>query len=267
MTTHLDDDYTVRSGGSLTIASGASLVLEDGSTLDTSGGYETFAANGNMPATSTLALVDTASGTVTVTLPLLASVQSGHTFVFVKPAAANSMVIDGNGAEQIEGAANVTRTAQNAVVRVRKAGSVWVLEGDLKASNNLAELASAATARTNLGIQDLLHHPNLDLVGATGTVWRYTHPTGAPSATITRITSVISGALTTGDATITAAIAGVAVTDGVITITQGGSAAGDVDEATPSAANVIAAGQTLTLTVAGTNDATRTAGVTVRLTY
>lgn len=127
MSTDLLDDYIVRPGGSLTIASGASLVLEDGSTLDTSGGYETFSANGNMPATSTLALVDTTGGSVTVTLPALASVASGHTFTFWKSVAANSMVIDGNAAEQIEGAANITRTAQYSVVQIRKVGAVWML--------------------------------------------------------------------------------------------------------------------------------------------
>jgi hypothetical protein len=70
---------------------------------------------------------------------------------------------------------------------------------------------------------------------------------------ITKIWSVIEGVLTTGDATLTGKINGAAITNGVITITQAGSAAGDVDTATPTAANVVAAGDVLAVTVGGSN--------------
>ncbi|ACF01859.1 hypothetical protein Rpal_3357 [Rhodopseudomonas palustris TIE-1] len=75
---------------------------------------------------------------------------------------------------------------------------------------------------------------------------------------IVKIWSITEGVLTTGDATLTAKINGTAVTGGVITITQSGSAAGDKDSATPTAANVTAVGDELSLTVGGTN-ATATA--------
>lgn len=83
---------------------------------------------------------------------------------------------------------------------------------------------------------------------------------------ITKIWSVIEGALTTGDATLTAKIGATAVTDGVLTITQAGSAAGDVDSATPSAANVVAAGDGLSVTVGGTNATASAAIVTFEIT-
>jgi hypothetical protein len=84
---------------------------------------------------------------------------------------------------------------------------------------------------------------------------------------ITRLASVISGALTTGDATLTADIDGVAVTDGAITITQSGSAEDDVDAVNPSAARTLEEGDVLTITVGGTNDATETASVSMELTF
>jgi hypothetical protein len=65
-------------------------------------------------------VVDTTSGSVTMTLPPLADVPSGRTISFYKPVAANSMVVDGYASETIEGAANETRTAQYAVVTVEK---------------------------------------------------------------------------------------------------------------------------------------------------
>jgi hypothetical protein len=68
---------------------------------------------------------------------------------------------------------------------------------------------------------------------------------------IAKIWSVIDGAVLTADITITAAIGATPVTNGVVTITQAGSAAGDVDVATPTAARAVTAGQAIKLTVAG----------------
>ena len=80
-----------------------------------------------------------------------------------------------------------------------------------------------------------------------------------------KISSVIDGVLTTGDATITVAINGVAVTGGVITVTQAGSAAGDVDEAEPSALNKVAVGDVISFTVGGTNATATPASMLVEI--
>lgn len=68
---------------------------------------------------------------------------------------------------------------------------------------------------------------------------------------IAKIYSVIDGAVATADLTITAAIGATPVTNGVVTIATAGSAAGDVDVATPTAANTVTAGQAINLTVTG----------------
>jgi hypothetical protein len=62
-------------------------------------------------------------------------------------------------------------------------------------------------------------------------------------------------------ATIVGAINGVAVTGGVLTIAEADSAAGDIDTATPSAANTGAAGALITATVGGASTATETLNV------
>ena len=54
---------------------------------------------------------------------------------------------------------------------------------------------------------------------------------------IVKILTSIKNAITTADAALTFEIGGTAVTGGAITVTQSGSAAGDVDSSTPSAAN------------------------------
>lgn len=68
---------------------------------------------------------------------------------------------------------------------------------------------------------------------------------------ISKIWTVIDGAVSSADITITAAIGVTGVTNGVVTIATAGSAAGDVDSATPSAANVVTAGQAVNFTVTG----------------
>ena len=68
---------------------------------------------------------------------------------------------------------------------------------------------------------------------------------------ISKIYSVIDGPVGTADITITASIGTTPVTGGVITIATANSAAGDVDVATPSAANVVTAGQAIKRAVAG----------------
>lgn len=76
--------------------------------------------------------------------------------------------------------------------------------------------------------------------------------------------SVLNDVLATADATVTFAINGVPVTNGVITITSPG-AAGDKDECTPTALNTFAAGDTITATVGGGSTATGTANLQVEI--
>lgn len=67
------------------------------------------------------------------------------------------------------------------------------------------------------------------------------------TGTLTKIHSVISGAIAGADAVLTASIDGTPVTDGVLTITQSGSAAGDMDQATPTANNTVSAGSVISV--------------------
>jgi len=62
---------------------------------------------------------------------------------------------------------------------------------------------------------------------------------------IIKILTSIKNAITTADAAITFEIGGTAVTGGDITITQSGSAAGDVDSSEPTAANSVEEGDAI----------------------
>lgn len=152
-------------------------------------------------------------------------------------------------------------------VRAVDADGVWVqvkntasADGDLVAANNLSDVASAATARANIGANKVaLTVRASDITSSGAAVYRVVTPV---AGTIAKIYSVINGALADGDATLTGKIGATGITNGVITITQSGSAAGDVDVATPTAANVVVAGDVLSVTVGGTNTAARVAEVT-----
>ena len=79
---------------------------------------------------------------------------------------------------------------------------------------------------------------------------------------IKKIYSVINGAIATANAAITTEINGIAVTGGALTITQSGSAAGDVDSATPTAANFVKAGDVTEVITDGASTNTISANFT-----
>jgi len=73
---------------------------------------------------------------------------------------------------------------------------------------------------------------------------------------IVRWYSAISAAITTADGSLSLAINGTAVTGSTITVTQSGSAIGDVDSAIPTGANVVKEGDTISVITTGACDTT-----------
>lgn len=71
------------------------------------------------------------------------------------------------------------------------------------------------------------------------------------AGTVERIQSIISGTIATADAVLAPQINTVAITGGGITVTASGSAAGDVDSSTPTAANTVAVGDSLEVSTNG----------------
>ena len=74
---------------------------------------------------------------------------------------------------------------------------------------------------------------------------------------ISAIRTVLDGAITVADAAITFFINGTPITSSGITVAYSGSAAGDRDSSTPSAANVVAAGDLITSTTNGLSTTSR----------
>jgi hypothetical protein len=83
---------------------------------------------------------------------------------------------------------------------------------------------------------------------------------------ITKIWTVIAGAVTVGNAAISFEIAGVAVTGAGITIAYSGSAAGTVDSSIPTALNTVAAGQAIEIITDGGSTDACLAVVTIEIT-
>jgi len=84
--------------------------------------------------------------------------------------------------------------------------------------------------------------------------------------TLTGITTVLNGVITTGDAALTAKIGGTAVTGGAITIANSGSAAGIVDTATPTAARTVVAGSSVEIETDGGSTNAVSVFVTLEIT-
>lgn len=122
-----------------------------------------------------------------------------------------------------------------------------------------------------------LGYGTIDSIAALGTVIVQTTITdistagsawvAAPVAgDISLIQTIINGAITTGDATITAEINTTAVTGSSITIANSGSAAGDVDSSTPTAANTVAVGDSIEIITDGGSTNTVSAVVNIHIT-
>ncbi len=101
----------------------------------------------------------------------------------------------------------------------------------------------------------------VDVVSATGQVARYVHQ--GDDITLRELSTAVTGALAVGSAIVTATIDG-GGSIGAATIDTGGGA-GDVDSAA-IASVTISDGETLELTVSGTNTASEFADCTVRAT-
>ncbi len=73
---------------------------------------------------------------------------------------------------------------------------------------------------------------------------------------VIKIFTALQGAIGTANAAITFEIGGTAITGGGITVTQSGSAAGDVDTATPTAANRVEEGGSIEMITDGSSSNT-----------
>lgn len=85
------------------------------------------------------------------------------------------------------------------------------------------------------------------------------------AATVTRVTTVLGGAITVGDSTLTVTKTG-GSSLGTITVAQSGSAEGDVDTLTPVANNTLTAGQYIKIACDGGSTDAQRLGVMVEFT-
>ena len=73
------------------------------------------------------------------------------------------------------------------------------------------------------------------------------------AGTISKIYSTIKNSISVADAALTFELDGTAITGGAITVAYDGSAAGDVDSATPTANNTVTAGQAIEIITDGSS--------------
>ena len=79
----------------------------------------------------------------------------------------------------------------------------------------------------------------------------------------TKISSVLGGTIATADAVCTAKVGTTNMTNGAITITQSGSAAGDIDTCEPTAANNVSEGDFIAIATNGASTGTHSAHFTI----
>lgn len=156
--------------------------------------------------------------------------------------------------------------------RVLKVGDIIIVGGDIDGTPFVSTYLVSGTGE-NIALtehsavtQNVLQEMSFQKVSTKGSDAEVVRFVPSFAGSITKFYSVLNAALATGNATLTLAINGNAVTNGAITATQAGSAAGDVDVATPTAANTFEAGDVITVTAGGASTADATANLTLQLT-
>jgi hypothetical protein len=159
----------------------------------------------------------------------------------------------------------------NSITALLRKGDQIVVSGDIDGTpainTFLVSSATGAGTVTTVGfatvtqtfVNQVVYNDELSLTDGTYQLFPFAY-----AGTITAIYTVLrAGAVATNDAVCTFRIGTTNITNGVVTIATAASAAGDVDSATPTAANVVAAGNYLSCVVSGTPGGSRVAGVTV----
>lgn len=94
------------------------------------GAYRTVETTGNVQSGDYLLICDASGGAITMTLPPAALVP-GRIYAFKRiNAGANQVVVDGYGAETIDGAATHTLTPQWNSVTIMSNGTAWFILAD-----------------------------------------------------------------------------------------------------------------------------------------
>jgi len=114
----------------------------------------------------------------------------------------------------------------------------------------------------NIGGDQVVLNASIQDISTAGQIYVVSPIAG----TISAIYSVINGTIATADAVLTAKIAGTAVTNGVITIEDSGSVAGDVDSAAPTALNTVAIGDAIEVETSGASTNTVEVVLTIVIT-
>jgi copper homeostasis protein CutC len=147
------------------------------------------------------------------------------------------------GAELVVESGGVVTVKSGGAIAVETGGAITVNGVTIDSSTTAVTGLTASAAELN---ETFLH---LDIADGSADA---TYFVVAPHAgDITKIYTVTDGVVSTADITITAKIGSTGITNGVVTIATAASAAGDVDSATPTAANTVTAGQAINFVVAG----------------
>lgn len=143
---------------------------------------------------------------------------------------------------------------------IQDSGSTGTLAGDNTHSGTNI-FTGALESEGGADLKTKLVNVRMTDISSAGSVWVVPGFAG----TIVKASSVIDGAITAGDAVLTLEIGGTPVTNGVITIANVGSAAGVVDQVSPTAANAFTATEAIEIvTDAGSTD-TASANLTLEL--
>ena len=129
-------------------------------------------------------------------------------------------------------------------------------------NNNVLVLGGSVNTANGQSLKKVYLTAQIEDISTAG----QTYVVSPVSGTITKIYSVLNGAITTANAILTPKINGAAITNASITIAHAGSIAGEIDFSIPTALNTVETGQAIEIeTDGGSNGSVKTI-ITIEIT-
>jgi len=170
----LISDIPVRSNGQRVVASWWNTIRTQLLAVGISADYTTVLSDYTATSTNLFIGVDSSSTNVTITLPTAAGI-SGREYVIVAEDVSNTVTLDGDGSETINGSTTVTFDTQYDARKIVSDGANWMIASDRLSTADFASKALDDLASVAINTSLISDTDSTDDLGSSSIAWLNTY--------------------------------------------------------------------------------------------